>query len=358
MNENENYINFQNGLLDLRDMKLYSHTPKVFSSIQLPCEWSETPVQTPIFDEFLNTLTSGDKEIQRLILEYIGAILSNIYGYRFKKTLFMVGLGNCGKSVILRLLPVLLGRKNCRERALQKLSERFGATALYMRRLVSSGDLPFMKLENIGFFNALTGGDEISIEYKNKEPFDYVYRGLLWYSMNNLPKFGGDKGSHTYERIIIVKCNNIIPKEKRDPKLHDKLFLERDGIVQKCVCAVRQTIQNGYRFSIPQSCLNNLNEYKTENSLSVEFWNEFMSPLNYGEKPTETSQKVYNMFRHWCIQSGFHYMPSIQEFTKEVSDYLGVPWRSEPPKDNDIVVKRNDGNYIKFYKLNSLSDNI
>lgn len=58
--------------------------------------------------------------------------------------------------------------------------------------------------------------------------------------MNRLPKFGGDDGEWVYNRIIQVECNNVIPLEKQDKHLLDKLYAERVGIVYKAVMALKQ----------------------------------------------------------------------------------------------------------------------
>lgn len=65
LNADENIINFQNGLLRISATEtiLEPHSPAVLSTIQIPCEWQDTPVQTPVFDVYLNTLTNGDKEL-------------------------------------------------------------------------------------------------------------------------------------------------------------------------------------------------------------------------------------------------------------------------------------------------------
>ncbi len=41
MNTNEEYINFKNGLLNIRTMELEKHSPDLMSSIQIPCNWLE-----------------------------------------------------------------------------------------------------------------------------------------------------------------------------------------------------------------------------------------------------------------------------------------------------------------------------
>jgi putative DNA primase/helicase len=41
--------------------------------------------------------------------------------------------------------------------------------------------------------------------------------------MNRLPKFGGDDGKWVYERIMLVKCNNVIPLKDQDRMLLDNV---------------------------------------------------------------------------------------------------------------------------------------
>lgn len=326
MNTSEDYINFNNGILNIHTLQLTKHTPELMSSIQIPCNWNGKESPTSNFDGFLDTLTNGDISTQKLILEYIGAVISNIQGWRFKKAMFLLGKGNTGKSTLINLIAMLLGSKNVAERDLKSLNERFGKTAAYNKRLIYSNDLSFMKIEENAVFKNLTGGDSISIEFKNKEPFDFKFKGFLIYGMNDLPHFGGDKGDHVYDRIIIVKCKNIVTKDKLDPNLLQKLYDERDGIIYKAVMALREAVARNYQFSITQDCLENLTEYKRENSYPVEFWTTYTRPLVSGEKPCLTLQKVYEFFRHWCGEQGLTRIPSAPEFRKEISAFCKKNW--------------------------------
>ena len=52
----------------------------------------------------MHTLTNGDARLQQLLLEFIGACISNIKGWRMKKALFLVGDGNTGKSQLKSLV--------------------------------------------------------------------------------------------------------------------------------------------------------------------------------------------------------------------------------------------------------------
>lgn len=61
INVNENYINFQDGLLNLITMKLEPHSYKFYSTIQIPTNYKDVENCTedsPVFDNYLETLCS------------------------------------------------------------------------------------------------------------------------------------------------------------------------------------------------------------------------------------------------------------------------------------------------------------
>lgn len=149
LNADENIINFQNGLLRISATEaiLESHSPAVLSTIQIPCEWQDMPVQTPVFDAYLNTLTNGDKEVQQLLLEFIGVCISNVKGWRMKKALFLVGDGDTGKSQLKSLVERLLGRGNFIGIDLKEIESRFGIGAIYGTRLAGSSDMSFLSVD-------------------------------------------------------------------------------------------------------------------------------------------------------------------------------------------------------------------
>ena len=94
LNSNETYVNLQNGLLDIETMELLPHDHKVYSTIQLPFSFEPKNTRTDVFDAYINSLADGKEDKIRFLLEFMGAIFSNVPGYEMKKALFMYGPGN------------------------------------------------------------------------------------------------------------------------------------------------------------------------------------------------------------------------------------------------------------------------
>ena len=320
LNADENIINFENGLLHLDTMELQPHTPSVLSTIQIPCNWNPAATAAPVFESFLNTLACGDKEVQSFLMQFIGAVISNTYGYRMKSALFMVGPGNTGKSQLKTLVEKLIGKQNCSPCNLKDLEERFGTSAIYGKRLVGSSDMSFMTVKELKTFKSITGGDSVTVEFKGRDSFQYVYKGLVWFCTNQLPKFGGDRGDHVYARIICVRCNNVIPTEQQDKHLLEKMYAEREAIIYSAVMALRSVIENGGRFSVPQACLNEKEAYRIQNSPVLSFYKECCC-----ERKTATDNctcaRMYEVFKAWCKDNS-NYTPKKSEFRQELADTL------------------------------------
>ena len=348
LNQDESIINFQNGLLKISGdhTELIPHTPEVLSTIQIPCCWREERVPTPVFDQYIATLTNGDKEVEQLLLEYMGACISNVQGWRMKKTLFLVGRGNTGKSQLKSLTERLLGKSNFAGMDLSEIEARFGTSAIYGKRLVGSSDMSFMNIREIKSLKRITGGDNIHAEFKGQSSFTYTFQGLPWFCMNRLPRFSGDTGQWVYDRIMVVECQNVIPPDKQDKKLLDKMYAEREGIVQKAIHAFLRVIANGYRFSEPESVAIARQKYQQENSTVLTFFEECMCPWPNGSVDIKgcTTGKIHDAYREWCRRNNNGFVKSGKEFRDELAAYLLTTFA-------DMSTRRNGNTFYKDYTL-------
>lgn len=247
LNAREDIINFRNGLLyvSAEELRLEPHDPQIYSTIQIPSNWTGERSDAPVFADYLKTLTDGDKDTARLLMQFIGVCLSNVKGCRMKKSLFLVGDGDTGKSQLKSLVEKLLGKGNFIGADLSEIEARFGTGVIYGTRLAGSSDMGFMTVGSLKTFKRLTGGDSVFAEFKGFQGFEFTYSGLLWFCMNRLPKFGGDDGKWVYDRIMVVNCHNVIPLERQDKELLDKMYDERQGIIYLAVRALQKVICNG-----------------------------------------------------------------------------------------------------------------
>jgi P4 family phage/plasmid primase-like protien len=323
--DDETLINFQNGLLRWGDMQLLPHDHHVLSSIQLPMGWGGMDLPTPVFDKFLDDLTEGDADSKRLLLEFAGVTFSNVKGYQFKQMLILQGEGNTGKSQYLALLQGILGARNCATIDLTTIEDnRFATAFMFGKRLTGYGDLGYMRVRELQVVKLITAGDKVHAENKGEKAFQFQYRGTLLYCCNQAPMFGGDSGTHVYERIIMLPCNNVIPENKRDPKLLAKMLEEAPGIVYKAILAMREAVKRGYKYTIPEKCVKRRDEYKAENSSAVEFWVECMESCDAPAARCPSLSEIYYEYKNWCraYRPADNHVHARRNFKQAVADYL------------------------------------
>ncbi len=303
VNGDENIINCKNGLLSIASMTVYPHSPDVISTIQYNCNYY-ADIQNPDTEYFMNfiaQLSGYDADIMQTLMEFIALALSNIKGYRTKKSLFLVGKGNTGKSQYRKLLTELLGKENEISIDLETLESRFGTSQLLYKRLAGSNDMKFMNVSQLAMFKQLTGGDRIYAEKKGKDGFSMIYNGLLCFCTNEMPKFGGDRGEHVYDRFIIVKCDNVIPEEQRDPHIVEKMMTEKDFIFSLCISLLPDLIARNYKIHVPKCSEEAIRLYKTDNDSVLSFIEECTEKEHLDTVGTRLkSSDVYNIYRKWC----------------------------------------------------------
>jgi len=346
VNADENLINFKNGFLKLDTLELIPHTPEIFSTIQIPCEWKGEETVATKFDEFMETLTNGDDEVKNFLLQFMGAVISNIKGYRMKKSLFLFGEGNTGKSQYKSLIERLIGRENFSSIDLETLEARFGTGSLFNKRLAGSSDMSFVSIRELKQFKQATGGDSLFCEFKGENGFNFIYEGFLCFCMNALPKFGGDRGQWVYDRIVPIETKNVIPEHKQDKHLLDKILLEADGIIYKAIMALQTVIENSYKFDIPTSAKETLKGYQIKNNTVRSFLEQCCELRESREiKDWWTKKRIHDIYKLWCKDNNNGYGATAQEFYNEAQLYYGL-------SDNDMVIRTSQNEHYAF-SLNS-----
>ncbi|MGM9916516.1 phage/plasmid primase, P4 family [Anaerotignum sp.] len=309
-NTDENLINVKNGLVDIQKMQLLQHTPEVLTTYQLNCNFVPD-ARCDRYLKFLEELCTHDGEVDHeqiaVFQEYVGLILSNVNGYRAKKTMNLYSpLGNTGKTVSTRPLTEILGIERTVNVPIQKLSDRFSMGDIYGKRLILVGDQSGGQIDDSSIFKQLTGGDNVRVEQKGKTGFDYLFPGCILMICNNLPGFTDDKGGHIFERLEIMKCENVIPVEKRDPMLYDKIKPELDGIFLWGLEGLKRLIGNGFRFT--QSCRNKetMQEYRETSDTLFRYISEKCEMTGNVRNDRIKKTDFESDYEKWCYIEGLN----------------------------------------------------
>lgn len=186
---------------------LLPFSPEYRFNYKLNVSYDATADGTPIKD-YLDSLGTDTDILLQIPAHAILSMLGRVY----KKAYFLKGGKNSGKSTYIDLLVQhFFGTGICSSVSLQALLYiRFRLAELDGKILNAYADLSDQKLQDIGLFKALTGGDRVNIERKHRDPYDFQNKALFVFSANKYPKIdAGDEAF--YDRWIAVEFPKTFP---------------------------------------------------------------------------------------------------------------------------------------------------
>lgn len=225
----EHLINFPNGLLDWRTGAWWHHSPDILSTVQLGVNW-EPAATCPEFEAWLTQVVPGD--CIELIWELIAYLCYS--GNPLHIAVMLLGGGRNGKGTLLRVIEAILGKPNITSVSLHDLvNTRFRVAQLFGRLANIAGDVDASYIENTAVFKAITGGDLVQGEHKNKDPFDFTPWAVPVFSANAVPPSADTTVGYLSRWLIIPFPNSFAGREDRaiEPKLHAEL----PGILAKAL---------------------------------------------------------------------------------------------------------------------------
>ena len=247
LNSYPHLINFKNGILDTKTWELIEHDPKYNLTHQIQFNYNELAPAPETWKKFIQTLVSDDVETAYTLQEWFGINISNYNVNLCKKSVALCGaVGNTGKSKYLKMLGTIIGIQNVCSKSIQDLSARFGAGALYGKKCVLIDDQKAANIEDGSTFKAITGDGVIEAELKGKDPFTITFKGGITFTCNEMPYIKDDKGTHMFERFLIIPCDNVIPPEKRDNRLFEKMEEEIEGIIIWALQGLKRLMKNDF----------------------------------------------------------------------------------------------------------------
>ncbi len=316
-------INLENGLLDVRTLKLYSHSPNFLSTIRIPLIY-DPGARCPKIEKFLSEVLPP-KNIQT-ILEYFGYLL--LPDYSIPIVLILYGPAGSGKTTLLNLMGNYIGKGNWASTSLHALQyNEFAASDLIGKLLNTQGDLTQEWFGDTGLLKQLSGRDLITANVKFKDPVRFFNIARLAFSSNKPPKLSDDTLA-IWRRIVPIKMPNAFegkPTEKKDI-LGDELALpeELSGLLNMALEDGLHTIMlpngNFGNFTNVGTMEERADEYTFVSDPVKAFITEYCETGVSDEIPKVELYKAYKMF---CEINDAE-PPFQTQFGKEIKRIAGV----------------------------------
>ena len=257
----EDYINVQNGMIEIETGELISHkdfykqNPDVISLIQLPVVF-DPDADCPIFDEFLLEKMGGCRDTADLIYQVFGYTL--LQYIPIPAFIEFHGETHTGKSTVFKVLFELLGRGNYSTEpvhGLDDLENRFARSSLYGKLANIDADSSTEALKGDGLLKKLSAGDPISIEKKFGDARSEQLFATSLHSANyNIQS--EDKSSGHLSRLIRIPF--IVSHEGQEVRLIEKGFTtptELSGILNRALAGVQRLLKTGQFISTERTAM-------------------------------------------------------------------------------------------------------
>jgi len=357
-NTNEKYINFKNGLYNIDTKALEPHNADILYTRQVNTEYIEgsTITEYHIFTKYVRDLcmmAAGgiDWQAYKALQEIIGLAISNIYGHKTKKAVFLYSpVGNTGKSQFLGLLGHLIGQENITAIPLQNMNEdkgRFAFANAGLVRLIMNGDQSKADIKDSSIFKSVTGGDAIKVEAKGKDIKALVFKGLVLIACNDLPYIADDKGEHIYRRMYIVPCTHTIEEKERDPNILDKMLEELPAIVNWAIEGLHRLKANNYNFTEIAAGNQYIEDYRKNSDTVYSFLMDEGYTITKDPNDKISKKRLLEQYNQYCIREERQSVSKRQfgERLEKITGFKTVRTRTANIRDYYIqgIKEYNDG---------------
>ena len=303
--EDPDILVLKNGVYNFDAEEVTEHSPQYHAKARLPITY-DPDAKAPAILKFLEEVIPGKVT---LFLEWLGYHL--IKDYRWADILILVGDGENGKSVLLRLMRTFLGgTENVSDVSLLRLTtNNFAASRLYGKLANIAADVGSEELKDTSQLKTLTGNDWFEAEAKYQEGFSMLNYAKLSFSTNKVPKTL-DRSRAFHRRPLIITCPNFFVKGvNRDPDILSKITTpqELSGLFNLTLEGRARLLKNG-EFTGEQTV-----EEKQE--LYEELMDDVTAFLNYCVDTTDVEGIVpkddfHVLYYQFCKMKG--YAPALK----------------------------------------------
>lgn len=226
-------ICFKNGVYELKSQTFRPHNKQDWLLVSndidyYPAKEKESlETHAPNFAKWLKR-ASGNQDKAKNILAALYMILANRHDWQL--FLEVTGAGGSGKSIFAEIATMLAGKSNTVIGTMDALEKARDRALIVGYSLVILPDQPRYMGSGAGL-KAITGGDEVAIDPKHKQPYSCKIPAVVLVINNEAMRFNERNGGISRRRVIF-HFGEVIPEKERDLNLVSKIEQELASIVR------------------------------------------------------------------------------------------------------------------------------
>ncbi|MCM2350170.1 MAG: phage/plasmid primase, P4 family [Bacteriovoracaceae bacterium] len=347
---NITYFPMENGILRM------DHSPQTVSIIRLPHSHKflcthvlpynyEPRSSCPIFLKLINEILEPEKVL--LFQEWLGYCLTSRTD--LEVLMLLHGIGANGKSVLLLITRLLLGKHNVSSVRLEDLFRDQYSIIETEGKLVNMADevakgtlLPAASVKDF------TSGGYFYAKQKYKTAYVFKATAKLMYACNHLPRFDDDSNGTTRRLLVITLNRQFLDPAKQNTNYKKEEFWnpELPGIFNWALEGLNRLTINK-KFHIPFEVKEAVNAYDHDSNPFKIFLKETVVPDRESDiaKP-----ELYQRYKAFCRENGYRSIDS-GEFSKNVISYFNSKVYA-----SENAVRRNKKRVHVYYGLRYIKD--
>ncbi|WP_251862146.1 phage/plasmid primase, P4 family [Clostridium sp. Marseille-Q2269] len=355
VNDEKNYINCLNGIIDIENNKLLSHSPEYKLEVQFQAnyitDWEDRFTDSE-FKKFLDsTLDKGSV----ITLQETWGLMLSPHAREIQNSFIYKGEGSNGKSVAFDIQEALIGDNRCIcGIGLGDFGGDFTISAAEGKHvnIVRDDELSGKKIH--GFFKSMVCGEPVTVNRKNKDLVRLGFNMTMFFGLNRMPS-AVDKSTGFFRRPIIIPFNTSFGTEKevaegicdkvKDTELADKIINKELDIVFMWAYEGLQRIKaNKWKITKSQAAEQEMEEYREEVDSAYAFFKEKISLVpKKGIKIPKGD--VYKVYDSWCISNNIIPM-NPTHFGRQLSSF-GIKQKKSNSVGYYLDIEINDIEEIK-----------
>ena len=292
-------LNTPGGVVDLKTGRMRPHE----RADRMTKITTATPSgDCPIWRQFIDEVTGGDKELQSYLQRMVGYALTG--STQEHALFFLYGTGANGKSVFVNTLATILGDYATNapmDTFMETRTDRHPTDMAGLRgaRFVAAIETEQGKRWAESKLKNLTGGDKLSARFMRQDFFEFFPQFKLFVAGNHKPAIRNIDEAMK-RRLHLIPFTITVPPERRDKNLQQKLLAERDGILAWAVQGCLDWQRHG-RLSPPQRVVDATEEYfEAEDALGR--WLDERCVREPNAK--SLTAELFNDWKQWAEASG------------------------------------------------------
>ncbi|MCX8655550.1 toprim domain-containing protein [Gilliamella sp. B2894] len=342
-------ICFKNGVYELKSQTFRPHNKQDWLLVSndidyYPAKEKESfDTHAPNFAKWLKR-ASGNQDKAKNILAALYMILANRHDWQL--FLEVTGAGGSGKSVFAEIATMLAGKSNTVIGTMDALEKARDRALIVGYSLVILPDQPRYMGSGAGL-KAITGGDEVAIDPKHKQPYSCKIPAVVLVINNEAMRFNERNGGISRRRVIF-HFGEVIPEKERDLNLVSKIEQELPSIVRLLLNEFINPTEAKERLHQQQQS-EEATAIKRESDHLVDFCS-YLNALDYpngmlignlGIIPFNPQKYLYHAYIEYVRNTGLNNPLSLSGFGSSLNYAINENRKAYIKKRTNIGVKTN-----------------